>query len=382
MSSLSDRAPNRVETGPYRVMIVDDSAVIRGFFRRAMEHDPEIEIVHSVGNGQTAIDAMARDPVDVIVLDIEMPVMDGLSALPGLLRIDPAVKIIMASTLTVANADISLKALAKGAADYIPKPTTTTELHSSDTFGHELVAKVRALGRARRGLPALADPPPANSAARARAPARPTALYAGPVTLRAPAILPATVLAICSSTGGPQALLKVIQGLGADFNLPILVTQHMPATFTGILATHIAKASGREAKEGEDGETVRPGCVYVAPGDYHMLLRRGDAGPAIQLSRSAPENFCRPSADPMLRSMAAIYGNRLLTLVLTGMGHDGLEGGRVAVEAGGTLIAQDEATSVVWGMPGAVATAGLCSAVLPIDQLAMKIREYSGRKRA
>jgi two-component system chemotaxis response regulator CheB len=352
-------------------MVVDDSAVIRGFFRRALESDSTIEVVASVGNGQNAIDSLRRTPVDVVVLDIEMPVMDGMTALPKLLEIDPSVKIVMASTLTLSNADISFKALARGAADYIPKPTTTQEIHSSVDFQRELVEKVKALGFARRGkagAPATARPVAVTQAA---APAK--------IVLRQPATLPPTVLAIGSSTGGPQALMAVIGALGKDFPLPIFITQHMPATFTGILADHIGKAAGRDTHEARTGEPVKPGTIYVAPGDYHMTVEKGSPANVIRLTQDSPENFCRPSADPMLRSLAAIYGNRLLCVILTGMGHDGLAGSRVLVDAGGTLIAQDEATSIVWGMPGSVANAGLCSDVLPLDQVAGRVLTLCGR---
>lgn len=377
MSSLDDRAAGRAATGPFRVMLVDDSAVIRGFFRRAMEEEPQIEVVSSVGNGQSAVDALAKTNPDVIVLDIEMPVMDGLTAIPKLLAIDPQVKIIMASTLTLANADISLNALSMGAADYIPKPNTTAELHSAGSFKQELLDKVLALGRAKRKLPQ--DEPPAPGETTAKDAAKPRVASSGPIVLRKPAILPATFLAIGSSTGGPQALLKVVSGLGADFDLPVLISQHMPATFTGILAQHLCKVADRDVKEARDGEVIRKGCVYVAPGDFHMIAVNDGSNAVIKLNQDPPENFCRPSVDVMLRSVAKLYGNRLLTVILTGMGHDGMLGSREVVEAGGTLIAQDEATSVVWGMPGAVANDGLCSALVPLDNIAAKIRELSGR---
>lgn len=377
MSTLGDRSGSRTTAEPYRVMLVDDSAVIRGFFRRTMENDPDIEVVSSVGNGQSAIDALPKVKPDVIVLDIEMPVMDGLTALPKLLEVDPDVKIVMASTLTVANADISLKALSMGATDYIAKPSTTAELHSAGTFGHELIEKVVALGRAKRNLP---PQQPAPRAARQK-----TGIVSsgpqpgGPITFRKPAILPATVVAIGSSTGGPQALLKVVAGLGQDFDLPVLITQHMPSTFTGIMADHLSRASNREVKEARNGERVRSGCIFVAPGDFHMIAEKDGDDVVIRLNQDPPENFCRPAVDVMLRSLAKVYGNRLLTVILTGMGHDGLLGGRQVVEAGGTVIAQDEATSVVWGMPGAVAMDGLCSAVVPINDIAARIRKLAGR---
>jgi two-component system chemotaxis response regulator CheB len=377
MSTLDDRAAGRISAEPFRVMLVDDSAVIRGFFRRAMEEEPAIQVVESVGNGKSAVEALARAKPDVIVLDIEMPVMDGLTALPKLLEIDPDVKIVMASTLTLANADISLKALSMGATDYIAKPTTTTELHSTGTFKHDLIEKVVELGRAKRNLPP-GELPVRDTKVR-RTAFKPEPVASGPITLRKPAILPATFVAIGSSTGGPQALLTVIAGLGADFSLPVLITQHMPATFTGILADHLSKVACREVREARDGDAVRPGCIYVAPGDFHMTAEKDGGNTVIRLNQDPPENFCRPAVDVMLRSLAEVVGNRLLTVMLTGMGHDGLLGGRAVVEAGGTLIAQDKATSVVWGMPGAVAADGLCSAVVPLDAIAKKIRELSGR---
>jgi two-component system chemotaxis response regulator CheB len=377
MSTLDDRAASRLTTDPFRVMLVDDSAVIRGFFRRAMDEEASIEVVSSVGNGQSAVDALAKTKPDVVVLDIEMPVMDGLTAIPKLLEIDPDVKIVMASTLTLSNADISLKALSIGAADYIAKPNTTGELHSAGSFKTELIDKVVALGRAKRQLqpvdtsPVEGDAKPIAISARSSSP--------GTISLRKPAILPASFLAIGSSTGGPQALLKVVSGLGADFELPVLITQHMPATFTGILADHLSKAANREVKEASDGDLVKPGCIYVAPGDFHMTVDKDGADMVIRLNQDPPENFCRPAVDVMLRSLAKHYGNRLLTVILTGMGQDGFLGGKEVVDAGGTIIAQDEASSVVWGMPGAVANGGLCSAVVSLEKVSAKIRELSGR---
>jgi two-component system chemotaxis response regulator CheB len=360
-------------------MIVDDSAVIRGFFRRLMDPDDAIEVVAAVGNGKSAIDSMKRVLVDVVVLDIEMPVMDGLTALPQLLEIDPTVKIIMASTLTVANADVSLRAMSMGAADYVAKPTSTTELHSADDFQRELLEKIKALGSARRGKATTVVPEKPAAAPKTSAPVAKQTAPGAPITLRrAPSSL-ASILAIGSSTGGPQALLEVLGGLQDDFELPILITQHMPATFTGILAEHITKATGRDAKEAVDGEVVTPGRIYIAPGDFHMIVEPSGTDAVIRLNQDPPENFCRPAVDVMLRSLSANYGNHLLTVILTGMGQDGLIGCQAVIEAEGTVIAQDEETSVVWGMPGAVANAGVCSAILPLKALAAKICEFSGR---
>ena len=371
MSTLEARTQSRQEDDVCHVMVVDDSAVIRGYIRRLLQETAGIEVVASAGNGQAAVEAVRKYPVDVIILDIEMPVLDGLSALPQLLEVDPTVKIIMASTLTVANADVSLKALAAGAADYIAKPTSTAELHSAEDFRRDLASKVVALSGARRRTRA----PRAREAAAPKA----ASLYSAPIETRAPSRIPPAILAIGSSTGGPQALMTFLRGLGDDFELPIVITQHMPATFTGILAKHLADSCHRDFREASDGDPIKPGCGYVAPGDYHMLVDSGASGPIVKLTQSPPENFCRPSVDPMLRSLVDTYGAKTLVVILTGMGHDGLEGGRAIVDCGGTVIAQNEETSVVWGMPGAVATAGVCAAVLPLNDLAGQVRKLCGK---
>jgi len=363
---------------PYRVMVVDDSAVIRGLLTRALEKDPTIKVAASVGNGEAAIKALERHDIDVVILDIEMPVMDGLTALPKLLAAKPGIRIIMASTLTRKNAEVSLRALQAGAADYLPKPTSTSELTGADAFRRELLEKVKALAKAAR--PAR----PATSRAVGQAAAigavvRPPART---ISLRkASAALP-RIIAIGSSTGGPQALLEVLRDMAASVKLPILITQHMPATFTTLLAEHIERATGVPCAEGRDGEAVSAGRIYLAPGNYHMTVERAAVGSVIRLNQDQPENFCRPSVDPMLRSLAPIYGSALLTLILTGMGSDGQKGAAEVVAAGGTVIAQDEATSVVWGMPGAVATSGLCSAVLPIKEIGPSVRKLVMRSAA
>lgn len=347
------------------VMVVDDSAVIRGIFRRTLEADPAIEVVSSVSNGQQAVDALAKKPVDVVVLDIEMPVMDGMTALPKLLEIAPDVKVIMASTLTEKNAAISLEALQKGAADYIPKPTAKYEIHSADSFKRELVDKIKALGGKSRRTPPTTTARPATRAPAKKAPAEtPTAKR--PVSNVAPRII-----SIGSSTGGPQALFKVFEGLkGQIGHLPVVIAQHMPKAFTGILAEHLSKVADARCGEGVDGEPLEAGRIYVAPGDFHMYIEKSGAGHVIRLNQDPPENYCRPSVEPLFRSVAKEFGPATLALMLTGMGHDGVTASETLVDTGATLIAQDEESSVVWGMPGAVANAGLCAEILPIDQIA------------
>jgi two-component system chemotaxis response regulator CheB len=357
-------APARTTEPRIRVMVVDDSVVIRGLFARALEVANDVEIVASVPDGRAAVAALGRTPVDVIVLDIEMPVMDGLTAIPLLLKAAPRVKILMASTLTQKNAKITLDALAAGATDFLLKPSSR-EMLGPASFNRDLLAKVRHLGS--RTSRAWAVTPVSVRQASAAPAAKPLALRRAP--MQAPHII-----GIGSSTGGPQALLQVLSHLVPNTRVPILITQHMPPTFTAILANNISRQCGAAAVEAEDGMTVEAGRIYVAPGNYHMTV---DTAHVIRLNQGPQENFCRPSVDPMLRSLVEVYRGRILTVILTGMGQDGLSGCRAVVEAGGAVIAQDEATSVVWGMPGAVATAGLCTAVLPLAQIGPHLRPFA-----
>jgi two-component system, chemotaxis family, protein-glutamate methylesterase/glutaminase len=377
----ADVPPAPSGAGPIRVLVVDDSAVIRGLITRLLESDPELAVVGSVGNGQMAIGTCQRQgqSVDVVVLDIEMPVMDGLTALPQILAAAPGVKVIMASTLTQRNAQISIKALQAGAADYVAKPSSTTDIHAGPDFRRELVEKVKALGAAGRKRRAERGETPKPSDLPFRPPAH--ALkppVKGDIKLRAAAQRPPEVIAIGSSTGGPQALLAVLTKFPNSIRLPILITQHMPATFTSILAEHLGRASGWPCAEAVDGEPVRANRIYVAPGDFHMKVAVENGARLIRLTKEPPENFCRPAVDPMFRSVAQVYGAGVLGVVLTGMGSDGARGARSVVEAGGAVIAQDEATSVVWGMPGAAAAAGVCSAVLPLAEITTYLRRVWG----
>jgi two-component system chemotaxis response regulator CheB len=338
---------------PLRVMVVDDSAVVRGLITRILQADPRIEVAASCSNGQMAVVQAARKEMDVIILDIEMPVMDGLTALPKLQEANPHARIIMASTLTQRNAAISLKALTLGATDYIAKPTTD-KLNASEEFRRDLIHKVIALGQRKKPAPGLAQRPPTTPQ-----------LVPRPKTDRRPRII-----AIGSSTGGPQALLTLLGALPATVECPIVIAQHMPATFTTVLAQHIARASNRPCAEASDGLEIKPGTICLAPGDYHFQIARQGAAYVAQLSQTPPENFCRPSVNPLFRSVSQLFGAESCAVILTGMGSDGCDGARVMAAAGAPIIAQDEATSVVWGMPGAVANAGICSAILPLPRIA------------
>ncbi|EWY35705.1 chemotaxis protein CheY [Skermanella stibiiresistens SB22] len=375
-----------VASDPHRVMVVDDSAVIRGLLSRALEGDPELRVVASVGDGQMAINALGRQSVDVIVLDIEMPVMDGLTAIPKLIAIDPAVKIIMASTLTLRGAEVSMKALQSGAADYVTKPSSTRELGAADAFKRELVSKVKALAasarragsRNRPGLRSDRPSVPLNPMPRPRS-MDPAAVVLRPMPALVP---PPDIIAIGSSTGGPQALFEVLSHLKGGIRQPMLITQHMPATFTTILAEHITRQCGITCAEAKDGEPLVGGRIYLAPGDFHMMLATKNGSTVLSVNKDPPENFCRPAVDPMMRSIAKIYGRRAFAIIMTGMGQDGMRGCAELVAAGGLVIAQDEPSSVVWGMPGAVATAGLCSAVLPLREIGPYIRKIALRTAA
>jgi two-component system chemotaxis response regulator CheB len=366
---------------PIRVMVTDDSSVIRGIVSRWIEAAGEMALAVVAVNGSDAVKRAAALRPDIIILDIEMPEMDGITALPQLLKVCPQTRVIMASTLTRRNAEISLKALSLGASDYVPKPTSLGGGDAAEYFRRELMTRITALGRRRKGVPGVGGASPSRagdmtpSAVRPGAPG-PSGTAKSGLPLQKPSSVPAQILAIGSSTGGPQALVQVVSALAPDLNVPVLITQHMPPTFTAILAEPIARSSGLKCLEAASGMMLERRCVYVAPGDYHMTLR-GKGGP-IELNQSPPENFCRPAVDPMFRSVAAACGPLALCVVLTGMGADGREGARAVVGAGGTVIAQDEESSVVWGMPGAVAHAGLASAIVPLDLVSAEIKKLLG----
>jgi two-component system chemotaxis response regulator CheB len=353
-----------------RVLLCDDSATVRAALTGLLAPEPDIRIVGSAGDGRQALAQIgtlpAADRPEVVLLDLEMPVMDGMTVLPLLLGLaPPRPAVIVASALTQRGAAAAMAALRAGAVDYVPKPGAAGGGLRDPAFRAELLAKLRGWARMGRGRTAPLPVPLARAAPAVARPAR-----------ARPAAGPLRIVALGSSTGGPQALSQLVRRLGpaAGLPVPIVAVQHMPAGFTAMLADHLGRLGGPPCTEASDGEALRPGHLYIAPGDRHLLVEQAAGGGLLaRITEGPPENFCRPAVDPLLRSLVACCGGRMLAAILTGMGQDGLAGCRAVAEAGGAVLAQDEASSVVWGMPGAVARAGLAQAVLPPEGIAAQI---------
>lgn len=364
-----------------RVMLVDDAVVVRGLFARWVEAEPDLEVVATLRTGRDAVNQLERVDPDVVVLDVDMPELDGIAALPLLLEKKRDLVVIMASTLTRRNAEISLRALSLGAADYIPKPGSNREVSASTAFRRDLIEKIRQLGlrakRLRHGIKARVSRP-----AKSASSIVPATEEITPLRLRQMPLTPPRVLVIGASTGGPQALNRLVVQIDAVIQrAPVLITQHMPPTFTAVLAEHLARVSKFPVREASDGEEVNAGVIYLAPGGKHMKVERRDDTAVISIDDGPMVNFCKPAVDPLFASAAQVWGSKVLALVLTGMGSDGLAGAKEIVAAGGHVIAQDEETSVVWGMPGQVTNAGLCSAVLPLPEIGGRItRLFTGER--
>jgi two-component system chemotaxis response regulator CheB len=379
--------------GVIRVLVVDDSAVIRRIVTDVLNEDPEITVVGTAINGRVALDKVHELQPDLITLDVEMPEMDGLAMLSALRNGYRKVPVVMFSSLTERSAAITIEALARGASDYVTKPAGQGNLASAmASVRADLVPKVKALcarpnsrtgGFTWAGQPGSAVPArPAPARAAVPAPIRPVAAGAAGATAvwRArPQAGPVDVVAIGVSTGGPNALGQLLPRL-KGITVPVVIVQHMPPMFTKLLAEQLSNAAGMDVREGAAGMVVEPGKVYIAPGDYHMLVKREGAQTRLELNQAAPENSCRPSADVLFRSVAAVYGNRALAVVLTGMGSDGEKGCTALHAAGSQIIAQDQATSVVWGMPGAVARAGLADQILALGEIGIAITARVARR--
>lgn len=359
MSALASSYSNNSGSSAHpRVLIIDDSAVVRGLVARWVEADPRLEVAATCSDGEQGVRKAGELQPELVVLDIEMPRMNGLDALPLILKAAPSARVIMASTLTRQGAEVTLRALSLGAADYAPKPEAG-RVAGAETYRKELLDKLVALSPVPRKTytpaPAQVRPRSGSGAAPKLAP------VSGARTVP-------SLIAIGSSTGGPQALRDVVSALPRDARAPIVIAQHMPKLFTAILAEHLTKC-GLPAAEARDGEIMKPGHIYLAPGDFHFTVSREGAQFKAHLNQSPPVNFCRPAVDPLFDSCAAAAGSGLLGVVLTGMGSDGREGARTILDAGGFVIAQDQATSVVWGMPGAVVEANLANQILPLKEI-------------
>ena len=378
-----DASPSNALDRPIRVMVVDDAVVARRLLTRWVDAEPDMTVIACLRTGRQAVEQIEQSDPDVVVLDVDMPELDGISALPLLLEKKRDLVVIMASTLTRRSAEISLRALSLGAADYVPKPQVAVDAELSAAFQRELIDKIRNLSHRGRSSRRSWQPRPAVGGQLPSLPRREVTPQPAQTTvfkLRPFAHVRPRALLIGSSTGGPQALGTLIGQLGSVIErAPTLITQHMPPTFTTVLAEHLRRVSGQRVHEAVHGETVLANDIYIAPGGRHMRVMRGRDGPSITLGDDPPINFCKPAVDPLLCSAAAVWGSASLALILTGMGSDGTRGAAEIAAAGGSVIAQDEATSVVWGMPRSVAQAGLCSAVLPLDRIAAKVnRLFSG----
>lgn len=363
-----DHRPAADPTGVIRVLVVDDSAVVRRLVTTALREAGDIEVAGVARDGVEAIEQVAALEPDVVVLDIEMPRLDGLGAVVAIREDRPRLPIIMFSTLTERGAAATLEALSRGASDYVTKPSNTVGGVTAgiEAVREQLVPRIRALAGRRR----LA----AGGAAAASSTAAPAP--AVPAVVRPPRRVPPAppeVLLIGSSTGGPDALARLLPALPGDLRVPVLIVQHMPPVFTAMLAQRLDRECALRVREATDGDPVLAGEVLIAPGDFHLQLVRTADGVHARLDQGPQENFCRPAVDVLFRSALGVYGGRALATVLTGMGQDGLEGCRALAAAGARVLVQDEASSVVWGMPGAVANAGIADETLPLDELPGRI---------
>lgn len=339
--------------GKIRVLFVDDAAAIRRLVSCALIRDPELDVVGTAADGQAALARLDELRPDVVVLDLEMPVMDGLQTLAALRQTHPRLPVIMFSRFTQRGVEATVRALTLGADDYVPKPGDGLDVDAC--IGGQLIPKIKVLAaRATGAAPSIAAPKPAP-----------------PIPVRRSERIEAVVIA--ASTGGPNALAALIPAFPADWTVPLFIVQHMPPVFTTRLAERLAERSGLRVREAAAGEAVAAAQAWVAPGDYHLLVRRNGAAVRLALDQGPPVNSCRPAADVLFRSAAEVYGPGVLAVVLTGLGQDGRVGCEHVRAAGGQVVVQDRSSSVVWSMPGAVADAGLADAVLPLDQLGAEV---------
>ena len=339
-----------------RVMIVDDSLTVRTIFKRMIEGDRGMEVVGTASSAERAIAQLKSIQVDVILLDLEMPGMGGLEALPSLLETGKDAEVLVVSSLTSDGAEHTISALSMGAAETMLKPRPGG---FNEEYRHQLLSKIRALGQSEE--PQQGEEPQ----------------QCEPATQKVRRGKRPQLLAIGASTGGIHALNLLLRGLSPEFNLPILITQHLPSTFVPVFARQIEMVSARPTRIAEDGTEIRSGEVAIAPGHGHMLVHNQGDRLVTRTSSKPSRSGCMPSVDPMLSSIAKACEGRALAVILSGMGRDGLEGARELVDSGGTIFAQDMETSAVWGMPGAVAKAGLAGLVAPPDELGKAVMDFA-----
>jgi len=343
-----------------RVLLVDDAVVVRKVLSSAIGADPDLEVAATAVNGKIALGKFAASKPDIVLLDIEMPEMDGLETVRELRKIDVHVPIIMFSTLTERGAAVTLEALALGATDYVTKPSNINGAATLEAITGELIPKIRALCHL-RASPGSLIPEIKHLRPQLSIPPHP------------PLLPPAQVVVIGVSTGGPDALARMLPSLPADFPAPLLIAQHMPPIFTSMLAARLTSKCALPVRECVSGESLKAGCALIAPGDFHMVLQAEDGVTRVRTHQGPRENFCRPSVDVLFRSVANLYGARTLAVILTGMGQDGLRGCELLRSQGARVYVQDEASSVVWGMPGFVARSGLADKILPLHQIGAEI---------
>lgn len=364
-----------------RVLVVDDSVVIRRLVSHALEEDPAVEVVGVASNGSIALQRIPQFNPDVLTLDIEMPDMDGLETLRRVRREYPRLRVIMFSTLTERGAAVTMEALSLGADDYVAKASNEGSLdRSMARLREELIPKIKQFfhlpgaARARTSAPGLTAPEAGSAAPRGESP-----LGAG-LSSQWQGLKPRPKSVVIGvSTGGPNALGAILPKLPASFPLPILLVQHMPPLFTRLLAERLHANCQLRVEEAAEGALVEAGKILIAPGDFHMKVRRQNGNVRVYLDQEAPENSCRPAVDALFRSVGEVYGGAVIATILTGMGQDGLRGVELLKAQGASVLAQDEESSVVWGMPGAVVNAKLADRVLPLDQVIPEILALAGR---
>jgi two-component system, chemotaxis family, protein-glutamate methylesterase/glutaminase len=367
-------APDR----PTRILIVDDSAVIRSLLRSVVTRDTRLEVAGTAADGASALGCLDTVRPDLILLDVEMPVMDGLVTLRQLRSRGYKMPVIMCSSLTQRGAQVTIEALASGASDYVAKPHGQSSREEGiRALAEDLIPKIHALTSQVHPQP---QPAPVG-AARTPAPFPPLSPVVAPLRPKAHPSVP-TVLAIGVSTGGPAALDVLLPALPANFPLPVLIVQHMPELFTQLLAERLNSRCPLRVSEAAEAVPVSAGSVHIARGNWHLEVLPAQSAslrPTLHLSQGPQENHCRPAVDVLFRSAARVYGAGVLAVILTGMGSDGLMGSRMVREQGGSVLAQDQATSIVWGMPGAVASAGLAQKILPLNAIVPEILRIASR---